>query len=221
MAFGQKVEAKDILGMETEEFHSKLGKVDSIETRIAAMEEAANKSTSTILAQLEALKPKPAPKEEVDPDVHFLASPNEAISERLNPLAKQTTDNTIMLMHRNARESYPKDFERWGGEIVTKMGELSAEQQSNPQVWRACVMMVRGEHAGDLEKGGAEGKFAYMEAASAEQFRPQHKDGLSAGEREMVRTLKPFGMTPEKYNNGKERLVKSRAARLGRFAEVG
>jgi hypothetical protein len=116
MAWGDKVSAKDILGMETEEFHAKLSKIDEYEKKFSALEEAQRTSTSTILERMEALKPAPPPKETVDPDVAFLANPSNAIDERLKPLSQGLLDNSIMLMHRQARESYPKDFERWGTE---------------------------------------------------------------------------------------------------------
>ena len=223
MAWGDKVAAKDILGMETEEFHAKLNKIDEYETKFKALEDAQRTSTSTILERMEALKPAPPPKETVDPDVAFLANPSNAIDERLKPLSQGLLDNSIMLMHRQARETYPKDFERWGTEITQKMGELSANQQADPRVWKACVMMVRGEHAADLEKDGAQGKYSFLEPVSA-GLRPDPKtaDGLSDDQRKMVRHLRNLGpkeMTPEKYQAGVHRLRVSRNARMGSFGE--
>jgi hypothetical protein len=221
MAFGQKIEAKDLIGMEPEQLAEKLAKIDSYDARFTAIQEAQTAATNSILERFEALKPKEPVREQGDPDVSFLANPSDTLNERLKPLSQQTYENTIGLVHRDARDLFPKDFERWGTEIVKKMGELSLQQQADPRVWRACVMMVRGEHASDLEKDGATGKYSYLEPVSA-GLRPDPKtsDGLSVAEREMVRTLKPFGMTPDKYNKGKERLTQSRAARLGRFSEV-
>jgi hypothetical protein len=163
----------------------------------------------------------PKAKETPDPTLDFLTDPENAIDKRMAPFEKQTLDNTIMMMHRNCREQYPRDFERWGTEIVQSMGELSAQQQADPRVWNAMVMMKRGVHASEIEKDGATGKFGYLEPVSA-GLRPDPKtsDGLSNAEREMVKTLKPFGMTAEKYAHGKTRLTESRASRLGRFAGV-
>jgi len=217
-----KTDPKEVLGMDQSELHDRLGKIDAVEARLAAMDGERKKDTSTILAQLEAMRAKPQEAENVDPDISFLSSPSAALEDRLRPLTQQTLENSILLQHRNARETYTNDFDRWGSEITQKMGELSAQQQADPRVWKAMVLMVRGDHASELERDGASGKFNYLEPVSA-GLRPDPKtsDGLSSAEREMVRTLKPFGMTAEKYNQGKDRLIKSRASRLGRFAEAG
>lgn len=221
MAFG-KVDPAEVIGMTQDELKSRLDKVGALETKLAEMETSHKASSDAILARLDALKPKPDPDPSPDPDVDFLADPSRTLDSRLKPIASQTLQNTIMLQHRVAREAYPKDFDRWGTEIAQKMSELSAEQQADPRVWTAMVLMIRGSHAADLEKDGAQGKYAYLEPVSAGlKPDPKTSDNLSVAEREMVRTLKPFGMTPEKYNKGKERLRAARSSRLGRFAEVG
>jgi hypothetical protein len=84
-------------------------------------------------------------------------------------------------------------------------------------------MMVRGEHAADLEKDGAQGKYNFLEPVSA-GLRPDPKtaDGLSDDQRKMVRHLRNLGpkeMTPEKYQAGVHRLRVSRNARMGSFGE--
>jgi|ERR1700734_1695112 len=222
MAWG-KADAKEIIGMEPDELRASLDKVGALETQFATFAEGQTKTTETLNTLMqkfeEASKPKPKP-DTGDADLAFLAAPDETLRNRLDPLSRQTTDNTIMLQHRTARELYPKDFEKRGTEIVQRMGKLSAQQQCDPQCWTAMVMMVRGEHAGDLEKDGATGNFTFLEPVSAGLRSAKPQDGLSNAEREMVRTLSPFGITPEKYANGKTRLDKARAARLGRFAEV-
>lgn len=219
MAFGSP-KPEEIIGMSPDELKEKLGKIDAFESKLAAMGEESKTGMAAILEKL-----NNPPKQEVtggDPDVDFLSDPTGTLKKNLDPLKAQSMNNTIMLQHSAARQSYTKDFDRWGTEIVQKMGELSAEQQCDPRVWKAMVLMVRGEHAADLEKDGASGNFGYLEPVAA-GIRPDPKDSdnLSVAEREMVKTLRPFGMTPEKYKKGKDRLVSSRAARLGRFAEVG
>lgn len=223
MAWGDKtqVDPKDILGMTQDEFGQRLGKIDAVETKMTEFstnQETTNKTLTELMQKIETLSSKP--KNE-DAALDFLTDPENAINSRMAPFEKQTQDNTIMMMHRNTREQYPRDFERWGTEIVSKMGELNASQQCDPRVWNAMVLMVRGLHASEIEKDGATGKFGYLEPVSA-GLRPDPKttDGLSNAEREMVKTLAPFGMSAEKYNRGKQRLVESRAARLGRFAGV-
>ncbi|MHB1952823.1 MAG: hypothetical protein ACYCOU_03660 [Sulfobacillus sp.] len=225
MAWGQsqQVDPKEILGMTPEELGQKLGKIDSIESKLeefASSQQQTGTQLSTILEKLESAAPKKTP--ESDPSLDFLSDPATAIDNRLAPYEKQTLDNTIMLQHRTARELYPRDFERWGTEIVKAMSELAPAQQADARVWSAMVRMVRGDHASEIEKDGATGKFAYLEPVSAGlRPDPKNSDNLTPAEREMVKTLAPFGVTPEKYNRGKERLVSSRSARLGRFAEVG
>lgn len=223
MAWGDKtqVDAKDILGMTPDELKTNLGKIDAVETKMTEFsthQENTAKTLTALMEKIEAMTPK---SKSDDAALDFLTDPEGSINTRVAPWEKQTLDNTIMLQHRTARETNPRDFERWGTEIVQKMGELSAPQQADPRVWNAMVLMVRGMHAGEIEKDGATGKFAYLEPVAA-GLRPDPKttDGLSNAEREMVKTLAPFGMSAEKYNRGKQRLVESRAARLGRFAGV-
>lgn len=226
MAWGssEKVDAKEIIGMTPDELSTRLGKIDALDAKVAEFSSRQAKDSENLTAILQRLeesaKPKPA-AESADPNLDFLTDPTTAVDARLAPIQRQTAENTVMLQHRTARETYPLDFTRWGTEIVTKMGELSLAQQSDPRVWQAMVLMVRGLHAADLEENGAKGKFDYLEPVKAGlRPDPSTKDNLSSAEREMVRTLAPFGMTAEKYNRGKDRLEKARAARLGRFAEV-
>ena len=221
MAWGKEVDPKEIIGMTPEELSGRLGKIESVESKMVEFAGKQDKTDQTLQSILQKLEERAKTRETSDPDLDFLANPSDAVNTRLKPLEQQTAENTVMLQHRIARETYPTDFNRWGTEIVTKMGELDIRQQADLRVWTAMVMMVRGMHAADLEKDGATGKFGYLEPVSA-GLRPDPKasDGLSNAEREMVRTLSPFGMTPEKYAKGKGRLEKARAARLGRFAEI-
>ena len=219
MAFG-KTDPSEILGMSQDEFAAKLGEIDSLKTQLTELTAASKKSSEgmdSVLAQLQQLnKPK---EPEDDPD--FISDPDRAFSSRLKPVLEQTLNNSIMLQHNAFRERFPRDFEKWGQEIVKRVGEYSPENQTSPRVWEDAVMYVRGRHADEIEKSGAQGNFGYLEPVSA-GLRPDPKtsDNLTGPEREMVRTLAPFGMTTEKYNRGKERLAKARSARLGRFAEV-
>ena len=223
MAFGTKVEAKDLIGMTSEELGGRLGKIDGLDARFAKLEEDQRKANETILQRLEALAPKEPVKEAVDPDIDFMSNPTRAMDDRIKPLSQQTNDNTIMLMHRQARETYSKDFDLWGKEIVELVGTYSPEHQGDPRVWQNSVMVVRGRHATDIEKGAASGSFTFLEPVSAGLVDPKSNDGLSPEQRKMVSKLNsiaPQGMTPEKYQRGVERLAKSRNARLGSFAEV-
>lgn len=220
MAFGSP-KPEEIIGMSPDELKERLGKVEALESKLNAFSEESKTGIAAILEKLNT----PTKKEEItsaDPDVEFLADPTGTLRKNLDPVAQQTAANTIMLQHSAARGRFPVDFERWGTEITKKMSDLSTQQQCDSRVWDAMVYMVRGEHAGDIEKDGATGKFSFLEPVKAGlRPDPSHSDNLSVAEREMVKTLKPFGMTAEKYQRGKERLVASRAARLGRFAEVG
>jgi hypothetical protein len=219
MAFG-KPDPKEIIGMEPDELKSKLGKIDSLSTDLEGLKSGQQKVNDTLQSLLEKLTPKVDPKPKEDPP-DFADDPDAAMTARLNPLLSQTMANTIALQHRAARESWPKDFDRWGTEIVQKMSELSADQQADGRVWKAMVLMVRGDHADQLERAGAEGKFGFLEPVSAGlRPDPSKSDNLTNAEREMVKTLSPFGVTAEKYRKGKERLASARSARLGRFAEV-
>jgi hypothetical protein len=225
MAFG-KPDPKDIIGMSAEDLAAKLGKIDEFESKLTDFGNKSIENHNSLIAKLDSLAPKPKmePETSGDPAVDFLADPINSMDSRLKPLHDQTNANTIMLQHDAARRGNPRDFDRWGTEIVKKMGELSADQQADPRVWKAMILMVRGEHADQIEKDGATGQFGFLEPVSA-GLRPDPKssDNLAPSEREMVRTLSglgPKGMTAEKYKNGKERLVASRAARLGRFAQV-
>jgi hypothetical protein len=221
MAFG-KTDPVEILGMTTEEFQAKLGKIDEFNTNLESIKAETKSGMDAILAKLNAPPERTEITGSGDADVDFLSDPTGTLDTRLAPLHQQSMNNTIMLQHSAARQSWPEDFTRWGTEITQKMGELSAQQQTDPRVWKAMVMMVRGEHAADIEKDGASGNFHHLEPVSAGlRPDPKNSDNLSVAEREMVKTLRPFGMTPEKYKKGKDRLVSSRAARLGRFAEVG
>jgi hypothetical protein len=219
MAFG-KPDPKEIIGMTAEELSQKLGKIDEFESKLNEFGNKSKENHDALIAKLDGLTSKPK-VEENDTDLEFLADPDKALTNRLKPLTDQTYANTIMLQHDAARRAHPRDFDRWGTEIVKKMGELSADQQSDPRVWKAMVLMVRGEHADQIEKDGATGQFVFLEPVSA-GLRPDPKsnENLSPAEREMVKTLSPFGVTADKYKRGKERLVQSRAARLGRFAQV-
>ena len=219
MAFG-KTEPKEIIGMEPDELKAKLDKIDAFEARFGAIEAQTKTGFDGILSRLDGMKPKAEPTPVVDPDISFLENPSASLDARLHPLSQQTTDNTIMLRHRDARERFPKDFERWGNEIVSVMKDASPEQQMNPKSWEMAVKIVRGEHAADIEKDGAQGNYGYLEPVSAGLRSEKPADGLSNAQREMVKTLAPFGITAEKYNNGQKRLDKSRAERLGRFASV-
>ncbi len=220
MAWGAKseIDPKEILGMDPSELNQKLGKIDSLEARLAEMNTKTEQGLSSILERLEqkAAEAKPAEDDSLD----FLADPEGAVNKRVAPFERQTLENTVMLQHRAARDLYPRDFDRWGTEIVEKMGELSLQQQADSRVWQAMVLMVRGSHASDLERDGATGKFGYLEPVSA-GLRPDPKnaDNLSNEERKMVKVLSGFGMTAEKYNHGKQRLEKARMSRLGRFSE--
>jgi hypothetical protein len=215
MAFG-KTDPSEVLGMSQDEFQARLSKLDTYEERFAAIQEESKKATegvTAILQRLEAMQPK---EEEGQDDL---------TDDPLKPLANQTLNNTIMLAHRTARELYPDQFKRWGTEIVKKMADLSPQQQADDRVWKAMVMMVTGEHAADLEKDGAEGKFSFLEPVSA-GLRPDPKssDGRSTAERLMVKKLAHLGpkeLTADKYKAGKANLEKARSARLGSFAEVG
>jgi hypothetical protein len=221
MAWGSQtqVDPKEIIGMTPDELKGSIDKIGAVESKMTEFQDNTSKQLTALMEKIESLTPKP--KETPDPALDFLTDPEGSIEKRMAPFEKQTLDNTIMLRHRDAREAHPKDFERWGGEIVQKMGELSAQQQADPRVWNAMVLMVRGTHAGEIEKDGATGKFAYLEPVSA-GLRPDPKtaDGLTNAERHMVNKLAPFGVTAEKYARGQKRLTESRAARLGSFAGV-
>ena len=220
MAFG-KTDPKDIIGMSAEDLAAKLGKIDEFESKLTEFGTKSKENHDALIAKLDGLAPKPKDEPEPDSDLDFLADPDKALTSRLKPLHDQTLANTIMLQHDVARKANPKDFERWGTEIVKKMAELSPEQQADSRVWTAMVLMVRGGHAADLEKDGATGQFGFLEPVSA-GLRPDPKstENLTPAEREMVKTLTPFGMTADKYKAGKTRMTKARSARLGRFAEV-
>lgn len=210
MAFGSKPTAEELIGMSPDELKSQLGEISSLKTRLEEMGTQTTSKMDSILSTLEALKPKP------DDDQDFIADPDKALDARLNPLRDQTLANTIMIQHQKARELYPKDFERWGQEIVKKVSEYSTENQCNPGVWKQCVLVVRGEHAADLEKDGAKGNFGFLEPVAAGlRTDPKNSDGLSREERAMVSKLSQFGVTPEKYAKGKQRLESARLARLG------
>lgn len=216
MAFG-KQDPAEILGMTQDELKQKLDRIESLEAKLTEFGDASKKSSegvASILQTLEAMKPK---KDEDDLD--YLADPEKVIEKNLQPLADQTLNNTILIQHRNARDNYPVDFSKWGTEIVKRMAELPAQQQADPRIWRSMVMIIRGEHAEDLEKSGAKGDFSFLEPVAA-GLRPDPKsaDNLSSGERHMVKKLSPFGITAEKYQKGKKRLEEARTARLGSFA---
>lgn len=221
MAWGSntQVDAKEIIGMSSDELKTNLGKIDSVESKINDFSAKTSEMFKTLTDKMDALTPKP--KETPDPTLDFLTDPEESINKRMAPFEKQTLDNTIALQHSAARATYAKDFDRWGKEIVDGMGELSAQQQADPRVWGAMVLMIRGKHAGDIEKDGATGKFAYLEPVSAGlRPDPSKADGLSPAQRLMVEKFKPFGMTAEKYAKGQERLASARTSRMGSFAGV-
>jgi hypothetical protein len=222
MAFG-KVDPVEVIGMSADELKGKLDSAASKDDLKAVTDgQTALQNTLTSLQQsIESLKSKPKDDSGSEGDLDFLADPDKVLNSRLKPLTDQTYANTIMLQHDAARKAHPRDFDRWGTEIVKKMGELSADQQSDPRVWKAMVLMVRGEHADQIERDGATGQFGFLEPVSAGlRPDPKNNENLSPAEREMVKTLSPFGVTADKYKRGKQRLVESRAARLGRFAQV-
>lgn len=223
MAWG-KTDAKELLGMEPEELSNKLGKIDSIDNRFAEAQTRTDERFNQLFAKIDELKPKAPPKPDIDPDLAFLERPTESLDERLAPYQQQSQDTRIMLEHRNARERFPNDFDRWGNEIVAVMNDAAPGQRVNPSSWEMAVMVVRGRHAGEIEKDGATDNFRYLEPVSA-GLRPDPKatGNMTQGERLMVKKLNnasPFGMTEEKYSKGKARLDKARSARLGEFASV-
>lgn len=206
-----KQDPSEVLGMTQDELKERLGKIDALESKLSSLDDTTKQSTSKmgeILSALEALKPKPEP--ELDDDE----------PDPLKPLTERTLANTIMLQHQAARQTFSTDFERWGTEIVKKMSELSADQQADPRVWKAMVLMVRGEHAADIEKDGWQQKPSFLEPIAAGlRPAPDTSNTLTGEERRMVKVLSPFGITPEKYQRGKSRLEKARNSRLGSFSK--
>lgn len=221
MAWGSQtqIDPKDIIGMSPDELRENLGKIDKFDSRMTEFSTQTTDLINKLTEKIDGLAAKPSSKE--DAGLDFLTDPEESINKRMAPFEKQTLDNTIALQHSATRAAYPKDFERWGSEIVSSMGELSAQQQADPRVWNAMVLMIRGKHAGEIEKDGATGKFAYLEPVSAGlRPDPSKADGLTSAERLMVEKFKPFGMTAEKYAKGQKRMAEARTARLGSFAGV-
>lgn len=216
MAFG-KVDPKEVIGMTAEELSEKLGKIDSLAARFDESDQKTGAKMDSILSSLESLKPKP--KSDPDPEETDLID-----ETRFKPLESRTLDNTIMLMHQEARAKYPNEFERWSAEILKRVNEYSVENRANPKVWNDAVMYVRGLHAADIERDGATGSFKFLEPVSAGlRPDPSKSDNLSTGQRLMVSklsTLGPKGMTAEKYKAGQDRLTRARSARLGDFAGV-
>jgi hypothetical protein len=223
MAWG-KQDATEVLGMEPEEFKTRMGKLDSIDGRLTEAQTKTDERFNQLFAKIDELKPRQAVVPEGDPDLNFLESPTRALEDRLSPLATETLDNSIALAHHEARNRFTKDFDRWGNDIIEVMKEAAPVQRKNPKTWEMAVMIVRGRHAGEIEKDGATDNFQYLEPVSA-GVRPDPKssDNLTQAQRLMVKKLSsvgPQGMTPEKYQNGAKRLDKARSARLGAFAGV-
>jgi hypothetical protein len=214
MAFG-RTDPEAIIGMTPDELKDRLGKIEALETRLQSLDEGTREQSTkleAILSTLESLKPKPEPPDPV-------LDPEGALDARLGQIHNQTLANTIMIQHQKAREMYPRDFEKWGPEIVAKVGEYSPEHQCDPRVWKNAVLVVRGDHIQDIEKDAWNHSPIYLEPVSAGLKRPKGDDGgLNPAERKMIEHLRhagPVELTPEKYRRGQERLAKARLERLG------
>lgn len=213
MAFGSKPTAEELIGMSPEELKSQLGEITTLKSRLEEISGQTTSKLDSIASALDGLKPQPKTDDDEFDD------PNKDLNDRLNPLRDQTLANTIMIQHQRARESFPTDFQRWGAEIAKKVSEYSAENQCDPRVWKQCVLVVRGEHAADIEKDGWQQKPSFLEPVAAGlRSDPNKGDNLNSAQRVMVEKLRfagPVEMTPDKYRKGSDRLAKARLDRLG------
>lgn len=227
MAWPSKVEAKDILGMETAEFQTQLNKVNEIEavkTEVGEMKGI----LSNIQASLATLntRPNPAPVQNNNPapvveEVSFLDDPEAAVNDRINkrvtPIITATLDTRAAMefdrvgnaIVRDDKGNSSRKFPYWDvyrDEIKKLVDEQPLAHRCNPAIIENAYKVVVGNHVEDISNHRVKGTgmFAVESASNNGITRGGTKiDELS--EVDKIQASK-FGMKPEDWLKAKGKL---------------
>ena len=153
--FGQqKVEPKDILGMEQDEFKKKLDSAATKDdlTTLSQSVEGFKTGLDELKAALKALKPsEPAPiiEDPTDPTTRLLLDPQKEIREVTRPLAEDQMRTRAELQEMRARQN-PKlagAFSKYGDEIMQMAEKMPLSQRAQPGFWEWHVRTFIGDKA--------------------------------------------------------------------------
>lgn len=112
----------------------------------------------------------------------------------------------ISIARNEARNSNPKLFDKYAGEIQAKVATMNLPLQIQPDTWLQALRLTLGEHLEDIQKEsstvprGGDGPLGVSpkQAAAAPKGH-----GLSDSE---LNFASKFGLTPEEYKSGKDML---------------
>lgn len=221
MAWPGKVEAKDILGMEQDDFKKKLDKIDSAPTKedLTAMQTSITESLKASLGELEGrLTPKPAPKplEKREPVEFDPLEPEkyiqDQISSAVNPATQLALNSTAELVKMRVLETLPYYHEKaFKKEIDDLLGRQPIQYRCSPEAVKNAYDAVVGKHMDDITGGKIKSKEALQLESSSNNggnggIGEKKKETLSEDE---MKYAKMFGQTTEEYiaSKGKLRFV--------------
>ncbi len=216
MAWPSKPTIKDILGMEEDEFKTKLGSAEEAKNKVNELDQKFSSFAEEIKAGLAALQARPnnePPKQ--DPPANpnpgeeklpsFFENEDAAFEARmkkyLGPVAEATVLTRAEMSFNNVKSSI-KDFNLFEEEIKAELAKSPLQYRANEDYIKNCYHMVKGRHADEILEHNSKksGKYFIEGASTSGNNIPNSPDPnkVVLTEDELKYAAK-FGVKPEDY----------------------
>ena len=140
----------------------------------------------------------------------------QASTNRPDPSKDPAVKSLMSMGKQLAKQTYSKEFEKYGDEIAEYVNGLSAEQKINPEIWTEAVGTIRTRHFDEVLEDAIKERTANEKSirgdmppvAGAGRRTRTKQEGtteLSADEQGVADS---FGMSNEKYTEQKEIIEK-------------